>query len=127
MTQKKLQKRMYELYERSIESSDLKYDGNLSDIDYFGLFCKATSQDKLFRMVGCNLCIFNYIHENDDSALFLFSIPFGVDSGNKQIADKIMEIITLMEKCFVVLDYIDTNDVKDDKFVYVIIIKKIRK
>ena len=127
MGQKKLQERMAELYERTIESDNLKYDGGLSDIDYFGLFCKTTSQDKLFRMLGCNLCMFNYIYEDDDSVLFLFSIANGVDTGTKQIADKIMEIITLMEKCFVVLDHVDTLDVKDDKFVYVTIVKKIRK
>ena len=123
----KRQERMIELYERTIESDDLKYDGNLNLIDYFSLFCKATSQDKLFKMLGCNLVIFNYVHENEDSVLFLFSIPFGTDSGSKKIADKIMEIITLMEKTFVVLDYVDTTDAKDDKFVYVTIVKIIKK
>ena len=78
MGQKQIE-RLNELFERTIESDDLKYDGKLTDIDYFGLFCKATSKDKLFKMLGCNLCIFNYIHDEDDSVLFIYSIPNGID------------------------------------------------
>ena len=123
----KLYERIKELYERSVETDDLKYDGKLNDIDFFGLFCKATSKDKLFKILGCNLCIFNYVFEDEDSTLFIFAIPNGEDSGTKQIADKIIEIISVMERCFIVLDYIETDNVKDDKFVYMTIVKKVQR
>ena len=72
---KKLEEKFKEGYEKTLENVDLQYDGNLKNIDYFGLFCKAGAQDKLYRFLGLDTCMFNYIHENQDSVLIIFSIP----------------------------------------------------
>jgi hypothetical protein len=123
---KKLEQKFREGYERTLENVDFQYTGNLKNIDYFGLFCKATAQDKLRTFLGLNTCMFNYIHENQDSVLIIFSIPNGEESSTKYVADKVMDIVELCESVFVTVDYIKSKEVKDDKFIYVSIIKKMK-
>ncbi len=122
---KKLKQKLKDAFDQTIESNDLKYDGNLKNIDYFGLFCKAGAKDKLYKFLGLNTCLFNYIHEKKDSILIIFSIPNGEESSTKFIADKVMDIVELCESIFVTTDYIKSKEVKDDRFIYVSIIKKL--
>ena len=121
----KLEQKFREAYEITLESENLRYNGALDNVDYFGLFCKATAEDKLYKFFGLNTCMFNFTHENADSMLIIFSIPNGEDSSTKVIADKVMDIVKLSEKVFTTIDYIKSKEVKDDTFVYVTIIKKI--
>ena len=124
---KKLEQKFREVYENTLENVDLKYTGNLKNLDYFGLFCKATAQDKLYKFLGLNTCMFNYIHEKQDSVMIIFSIPINSqDSGAKNVAERVMEVIGGVEDCFVTLDHVKSEEVKEDKFVYVTAIKKIK-
>jgi len=122
---KKLEQKFKEAYESTVENVDLQYTGNLKNLDYFGLFCKATAQDKLYKFLGLNTCMFNYTHEKQDSVLIIFSIPNGEEASTKFVADKVMDIVELSESVFITLDYIKSKEVKDDRFIYVSIIKKI--
>jgi len=121
----KLEQKFREVFEGTLEDVDLQYTGNLKNIDYFGLFLKAGAQDKLFKFLGLNTCMFNYIHEKQDSVMIIFSIPNGEDSSTKYVADKVMDIVELCESVFVTTDYIKSKEIKDDKFIYVSIIKKL--
>jgi hypothetical protein len=69
--------------------------------------------------------MFNYTHEKTDSILIIFSIPNGEESSTKFIADKVMDIVELGESVFITLDYIKSKEIKDDKFIYVTIVKKL--
>lgn len=111
--------------EATLESEDLRYTGDLKNIDYFSLFCKATSKDKLYKFLGLNVCMFNYVHEQHDSLLIIFSIPNGEDSSTKTVADKVMDIVDLSEQLFITIDYLESTEIKDDKFIYTIVVKKI--
>jgi len=122
---KKLEQKFREGYEKTLENVDLQYSDGLKNIDYFGLFCKATAQDKLYRFLGLNTCMFNYIYESQDSVMIIFSIPNGEESSTKFVADMVMDIVELSEGVFVTVDYIKSKEIKDDKFIYVTIIKKI--
>jgi hypothetical protein len=123
---KKLVDKFREVYNLTLENTDLTYTGNLTGIDYFGLFCKATAQDRLYKFFGLNTCMFNFVHENQDSVLILFSIPNGEESSTKFIADKVMDIVELGEQVFITIDYIISKEIKDDKFTYVTLIKKLK-
>jgi hypothetical protein len=116
-----------ELFENIVESNEMKYDGSITNIDYFSLFCKSAASDKLYKFFGVNTCMFNFIYENEDSVLIIFSIPLNSDASAKHIADRVMEITKSMEKCFTTLDFISSNEMKDDKFVYISIIKKVNR
>jgi len=122
---KRLEQKFREAYESTLENTDLLYSGNLNNIDYFGLFCKATAQDRLYKFLGLNTCMFNYVYENQDSVLIIFSIPNGEDASTKTIADKVMDIVQISESVFVTTDYMKSKEVKDDKFIYVSLIKKL--
>lgn len=111
--------------EATLESDDLRYTGELKNMDYFGLFCKATAKDKLYKFLGLNVCMFNYLHENHDSLLIIFSIPNGEESSTKDVADKVMDIVDLSEQLFITIDHLDSTEIKDDKFIYTTIVKKI--
>ena len=122
---KNLKQKFKDVYENTLENINLHYAGGLVNVDYFGLFCKATAQDKLYKFLGLNTCMFNYVYEKKDSILIIFSIPNGEESSSKYIADKVMDIVELCEDVFITIDYIKSKEVKDDRFIYVTIIKKL--
>ncbi len=69
--------------------------------------------------------MFNYTYDKQDSVMIVFSIPNGEESSTKDVADKVMDIVDLTERLFVTVDYIDSSEIKDDKFIYTTIIKKL--
>ena len=123
----KIIQKFREAYEATVDNDELRYLNSLENIDYFGQFCKATSQDKLYKFLGLNPCMFNTVYENADAILIIFSIPNGEDASTKNIADQVMSIVELAEKTFVTIDYIKSKEVKDDRFIYVSLVKKLNK
>jgi len=119
----KIQNRLREIFLKIIKT-DLKYNGTVDEIDYFNLYFKTASQDALYRLMGSNFIMLNFSYEAEDAVLMIFSIPINSDSGTKHISERVMEIIGNTERCFITLDYSDSKEVRDDKFVYVTIVKK---
>jgi len=125
MSQTKQKDRLKEIFENTVESG-IKYDGSYERIEYYNLFCKAAAQEKLYKMMGNNLCMFNCCYEKSDAVMMIFYIPINSnDSGAKNVAERVMEVVEGVEDCFVTLDYIKSEEVKEDKFIYVTAIKKI--
>lgn len=118
--------RLREIFESTLEA-DLKYEGPYDQIDYYKLFCKATAKDLLHKVLGNHLCMYNCCFEGDESILMIFSIPINApeESGTKNVAEKVMEIVELLESCFTTLDMLKSEEVRDDKFIYVTAIKKV--
>lgn len=121
----KIEQKFKEAFEATVDNDDLRYLGSLENIDYFGQFCKATSHDKLYKFLGLNTCMFNTIYQDTDAILIIFSIPNGEDASTKNNADQVMAIVELAEKTFVTVDYIKSKEVKDDRFIYVSLVKKL--
>ena len=121
-----IEEKLKEIFESTIESG-IKYEGTLESLDYYELFCKAAAQDQLFKLMGNNVCMFNYKKENQDAVMMIFSIPINSpeESGSKNVADRVMEVVRETEKCFITLDDIQSKEVKEDKFVYITAIKKL--
>ena len=119
-------KKIKEIVENTIDG-DLKYEGAMSNFDYYKLFCTAAAADQLYRVLGNNVCAFNCIFEETDSALIIFSIPINTpeETGSKNVAERVMEIIESLEKCFITLDYAHSDEVKEDKFIYITVVKKL--
>ena len=125
MMEEHINRKLKEVFETTVEGS-IEYDGGLNHIDYYKLFCKAASQEKLYKLMGTDLCMFNYKHEDKDSVLIVFFIPItSEDYGAKNVAERVMQIVKETEECFVTLDYVRSEEIKEDKFIYVIAIKYI--
>lgn len=124
----RFEEKLKEVFEFTVED-DIRYDGPLEIIDYYALFCKSAARDQLHRVKNNNLCMYNFYYENSDAVLMIFAIPINTEeeSGGKYVAERIMDVIKRAEDCFVVLDYVNANEVEEDKFVYVTIVKKIEK
>ena len=117
--------RLKEIFESTVESG-IKYDGSTDNLDYYNLFCKAAAQEELYKMVGNNLCMFNCKFNSKDSVMMIFFIPINSEeTGAKNVAERVMEVVEKVETCFVTLDYLKSQEVKEDKFIYVIAIKNI--
>lgn len=118
--------RLKDIFETAIES-DGKYCGDFNRLDYYSLFCKAAANDNLYKLNGNNLCMFNCKIEDQESMLMIFSIPINLpeESGAKNVAERVMEIVVMLEKCFITLDYLKSEEVKEDKFIYIVAGKKI--
>ncbi len=121
----KIIEKLRNLFEDTIES-DLKYEGDLKNIDYCSLMYKAAAKDSLHTLYGSNLCMFNYRYDNNDAILMLFSVPVNKsDKQEKHITERIMEIIRSIETCFITVDCLKSEEVKEDRFTYILAIKKV--
>ena len=121
-----VKEKLKEILDSTLESG-LSYDGDLFSIDYFDLFCKATAKEQLFKLLGSNLIMFQCEYQNEDSVVMVFSIPINSQEHSaKTIAERVMEVITEVEKTLVTLDFVHSEEIKDEKFVYVTIIKKLK-
>ncbi|MHA1827430.1 MAG: hypothetical protein ACTSX6_02150 [Candidatus Heimdallarchaeaceae archaeon] len=118
--------KLTEIFENTIESGEL-YDGPCDTPEYYNLFCKAASKDQLFKLMNNNLCMFNCKYKDEDSVIMIFSIPINSgESGAKNIAERVMRVITAVEECFITLDFVKSEEVKEDKFIYIIAVKKVK-
>jgi hypothetical protein len=121
-----VKEKLKEVFENTIDTG-IKYEGSIENPEYYNLFCKAASKDQLYKLMGNNLCMFNCCYNNDDSIMIIFSIPINSqESGAKNVAERVMEVIGGVEDCFVTLDHVKSEEIKEDKFVYVTAIKKIK-
>jgi len=121
---KALQKKLIGIFETTInEKKDFIFKGNLEEINHFNLLIEAGTQDVLYKIFGCDMCMMNYTYDEKPAVLMIFSIPVSSNTGNKLIADRVMEIIGHIEDCFTTVDYSHSKEQKLDKFVYVTIVK----
>ena len=125
MIHDKQKDRLKEIFENTIESG-MKYTGSCEDIKYFNLSCKAAAQEKLYKVMGNDLCMFNCIYKDNDAVMMIFYIPINSnDSGAKNVAERVMEVVEGVEDCFVTTDFVKSEEIKEDKFIYVTVIKNI--
>lgn len=121
-----VKEKLKEIFESTLDTG-IKYEGSVENPEYYTLFCKAASKDQMYKLMGNNLCMFNCSYIGDDSVMMIFSIPINSkESGAKNVAERVMEVITSIEECFVTLDHVKSEEVKEDKFVYITAIKKIK-
>jgi hypothetical protein len=122
-----VREKLKEIFEATVDS-DSKYSGSFTDIDYYSLLCKSAAKDRLFKLMGNNMCMFNCKYDENDAVLMLFSIPVNTkEIGSKHISERVMEVIENVEACFTTTDFSSSREVKEDKFVYMVVIKKLDK
>lgn len=120
-----VREKLKEIFEATIDS-DAKYTGCVTEIDYYTLLCKSASKDRLFKLMGNNMCMFNCKYDDKDAVLMLFSIPINSkEVGSKHISERVMEVIENVEECFTTVDFSSSREVKEDKFVYMVVVKKV--
>ena len=117
--------RLKEIFESTIESGT-RYDGSIDNINYFNLFCKSSSQDQVYKFMGNNLCMFNCNYNDKDAVVMIFYIPINTeDYGIKNIAERIIKLVEVMEESFITMEYLKSQEIKEDKFIYVVGIKNL--
>lgn len=118
--------RLREIFDTTIDST-AEYKGDLNNINYYDLICKSATQNSLFKVMGNNLCMYNYMFEGVESILMIFVVSASSkeETSSKNIAEKVFEVIKELEECFITLDYVKSNHVVEDKFIYITAIKKI--
>ena len=123
------EEKLLELFSSTIESNNFKYNGPIDKIDYYSLMCRAATNNSLISLLNSNVCMFNYNLQEKPSVLILFAIPIVLEEKEKtkvkHITERIMEVVELMEKCFVTLDAMNSEEVKTEKFVYLTSVKKV--
>lgn len=106
-------------------------DTELEKADY-GLLCRKYKDRKILSIFGCFFSLFRYIYQGEESVMMLFAIPFqsnqeyNDDDDKRHNSVKVLDIIKLVEDCFITVDYMHMKDVKEDKYSYLVIIKKLK-
>ena len=124
MNKKHLISRFREIFNKTLES-ELSYSGDIDSIDYYDLFCKAASKEQLYCIDSKNLCMFNFDYEGKEAVLITVSIPINPKTKVKDVAEHVMDIVSVLEECFIKLEVLKSKEVKEDKFVYVTAVKTI--
>jgi hypothetical protein len=125
MIDSKAKERLKEIYENTIESGN-KYTGECERAEYYNLFCKSASKEKVYKIMGNSVCMFNCRYKERDSVMMIFFIAINPeDSGAKNVAERVIEVIEGLEETFVTLDFVKSEEVKEDKFVYITAVKRI--
>lgn len=121
-----VQDKLKEIFDNTVDSG-IKYDGTHISPEYYTLFCKAAASDQLFKLMNNNLCMFNCKYDDADAIMMIFSIPINAqESGAKNIAERVMRVLGEIEECFTTLDFVKSEEVKEEKFVYIVAVKKLR-
>lgn len=111
--------------------NNAKYlDANLETLDYYSVICKSACENKLYKMLNCNLCLFKYLYsDGSDAIVLVYGIPSPSNPDSKDdsvhVSQKVMELIKIIENCFITVDYMNLQEVKEDKFLYLTVVKKI--
>jgi len=122
---KKAKEKIVELYNNTIKNGNL-YNGDLDNINFFSLICNA-KEDQLFKIGQCNGCMFKYKYEGKNAVLFVFSMPINLNSDNgenKHISERVIDVVRILEECFVTIDYLNSVENREEKFVYITAVKK---
>jgi len=126
---KKAKEKIIELFNNTVKNGEV-YDGDLENINYFDMMCRA-KEDQVFKVAQCNGCMFKYKYDGKNAVLFIFSMPVNLnpDNGqdNKHISERVIDIVRMLEDCFVTIDYLNSVENKEEKFVYITAVKKITK
>jgi len=90
------------------------------------LFCKAAAKEKLFKVKQNNVCMFNCIYEKKDAILMIFALPLNIETntGSKNIAERVIKIVEMLEDCFIRLEYMNSVCLDEEKFIYITAVKK---
>ena len=122
-----VEQRIKDIYEQTINDGII-YEGLINDnLDYYNLFCRAAAKEKLYKVRQNNICMFNCNYEESESIMMIFALPINVDnnSGTKDIAERVIKIVEILEKCFIKMEYMNSVCVDEDKFIYITVVKKI--
>jgi hypothetical protein len=118
--------KLKEIFEDTVETG-LIYEGDLDQIDFYSLFCKTAANKKLYKLMGNNLCMLKCKYKDQDAVLIISFIPINSDdTGAKSIAERVIEVVSNLENCFVTLDSLRSEEIKEDKFIYVTAVKTVR-
>jgi hypothetical protein len=122
---KLINQRLKDIYETTL-NDDIKYEGIVDEnLDYYSLFCKAAAKEKLFKIEKNNVCMFNCVYEDKEAVMIIFALPINTEnnSGVKNIAERVINIVKVLEECFIKFEYMNSISVNEDKFIYVTSIK----
>jgi len=119
-----------EMFDATLES-DHDYMGDLENLNYFGLMCKAAQGDYMRKIFNNDIVMFNTEYEDEDAVLIVVQIPLNANEDDesskvtKFVSGRVMKMIFLAEKCLTQLDLCDTDQKSEQKFVYIKMIKKV--
>ena len=122
---KLINQRLKDIYETTL-NDDIKYEGIVDEnLDYYSLFCKAAAKEKLFKIEKNNVCMFNCVYKEKEAVMIIFALPINTEtnSGVKNIAERVINIVKVLEECFIKFEYMNSISVNEDKFIYVTSIK----
>lgn len=114
--------KLRKIFKDTIEDN-YEYKGNLDYILCSDIITKATDTKKNFRYETTNLCMMKYRFCNRDAILMIFAMPIKTDEDERKINERFFEILGIVEKSFITLDYRQLKEFEEDNYMYFICVK----
>jgi hypothetical protein len=102
------------------------YNDDIHKINCFKMFMNV-KHENIYKMMNFNICSFNYEYEGYKSVLLIFSTSINDKDTTKDTTNKIINVIDILEKSLITLDYIESKEIKEDNQIYLIVVKKLKK
>lgn len=126
-TNQTVEQKLTEIFEGTVSGDDF-YEHDFSNLDFYSIMYKAVRLEKMKKIMGVECTMHKTQYEKQDSIFMLFCSPLNNKSDqviSKTASKRIVEIVSNCEKCFGVLDKVHVQEVESDKYLYIMIIKKI--
>jgi len=112
------------IIKKTIEVSP-QFEGDILNIDCFKMFMSSQIEN-IYKIMGFNVCTFNCMFQDEKAVMLIFSVPINETDGNKLITDKIIDLVDLLENSLITLDYLHSAELKEEKQIYVVVVKKVK-
>lgn len=117
----KLRNKLVQLYDKVLDN-DLSIDGDTikNNEDHFSAICRSTESDSYFRY--SNDSFYMYSDATDEAYMYILVVLSDIiNTSNKELSERILELLTLLESMFIKLNY--TNSYKDNgsNIVYLVV------
>lgn len=93
---------------------------------FFQMFFWLGNNEKLYSLDGNHFSVFNFKFENERSLLIFFAIPIDSKVNSKNLSERVMFLIKLVEDYFTTVDFTEYVDLQEEKFGYLFFVKKIK-
>ena len=119
-----VKEKIKEIMTKTIEQNRVLKCDDIANADHFKMFM-GSDPSNVFKLLGFNCCSYMCTYNDKKSVVVFFSVPINEKTTTKTSYEKVIELVKNLEENLITLDYITTKESKEEKQVYLTLIKSV--